>query len=450
MTEEKQEIPKGAARCRYCEDFVGAWALHNQKPRLFPIEKDSTGSYKLDYRGRVIANTSGGSPHSCSKYPAKNPPGKQGESKGESNGEQQGESQQETGGGRPTEQDFVELAQKIMGNGEGSGQDSQDQKMSLDKILAKAVEPHLKLGTDEKKVKEIAKAVADEKVKPLHDMLADLEKKVAPEPAELTIKLVKPDDSEVKVKGHRHKDWPRLLELCRRRIAVLLIGPPGAGKSEALRQVSEALELPYHELVLGPTDTASKAVGFFDAQGRIVATEYRKAWVDGGVLHVEEIDNASAAILTTLNSMWASGFATFPDGSFPKHENFILVASANTDLRGGDVNHSQRRPLDVATTDRFFRFRWVYDEKLEEKLALGINPDAKPWVQWIKKVRKHAAEYHPHLVVSPRAAMRGAELLLTGLFSPDEIAAGTVFIGGCDKDTVAKILSKCPLPTPQA
>lgn len=321
-------------------------------------------------------------------------------------------------------------------------------------LIAAAVQPLLPppgpAPLDADAVRSIVSEMLDRDAEKIRERIAELVAAVKPAKTETVITIKNAAGAVTLTGGHTHRDFPRLLSLCAARVPVILIGKPGGSKSHTAQQIAKALDRPYRELVLGPTDTGSKVQGFNDAQGRVVSTEFREAWINGGVLMIEEMDNASAAILTTLNAAFANGHCTFPDGRHPRHADFVLIGCANTNLRGGDASHAQRRPLDAATVDRFVRLVWPYDEDLEERLTLEINPAAGPWLAWVRCARKYAEANYPGLVVSPRASLNGARLLKIGGFSLEEIADGTVFLGGCDKATRDRVLAACPLPAAKA
>lgn len=305
-------------------------------------------------------------------------------------------------------------------------------------ILALAVQPYIKQSLDSGEVRDI---IAHEVEKIRKDvtkveMVLVIEKHDSPEK---TFDSPHPNLANlIKVVSSRKPDGGRL--------NAYLYGPPGSSKTTSARMVSEALSLPYSYISLNPQTADSRVSGFIDAGGVYRDTSFYRAYTGGGVFCIDEIDNASDNLLTALNSAIDNGHAAFPCGQVSRHPDFVLIATANTAGRGGDLNHAGRRPLDAATLERFVFMHWPYDEALEEKMTMDANPNAQGWLTWIRKVRDYASQNHPRLVVSPRASMTGAVLLKSGAFDSAAEIADSVLFKGLDKDTRAKILSACPLP----
>ena len=160
---------------------------------------------------------------------------------------------------------------------------------------------------------------------------------------------------------------------------------------------------------------------------------------------IDEADNASGSLLTTMNSALENGHAAFPDGMVKRHPNFVLVATGNTAGLGANPAYPERRPFDAAFRDRFVYIAWGYDTAMERKAALDVNPDAAAWVAWVQQARRWAESNLPRLTITPRASIVGADLLLGGDFDPETVADMTVF-KGLDRDSRGKVLTACPLP----
>jgi hypothetical protein len=157
------------------------------------------------------------------------------------------------------------------------------------------------------------------------------------------------------------------------------------------------------------------------------------------------MDNASSNLLTALNGALENGSAAFPCGMVERHPNFVLIATGNTPALGANPMFPDRRPLDGALRERFLFLRWDTDTKLEQSLALAVNPDATAWVVWVQTLRAWAKTNMPRLLVSQRGSIRGAKLLTSKQYTPAEVAELAIF-KGFDKDSVSKTLAACPLP----
>lgn len=300
---------------------------------------------------------------------------------------------------------------------------------ALAALIAAAVSPLVRGAVDAETVRAIVR-----------EELAGHERTVR---TELTI--TRPDGSKETFKSE-HPLFPVLLGYVNAGCNVYAWGAPGGGKSTAAAHAAKALGRSYGYISLNPQTTDSRLLGFKDAHGVYQRTPFRDCYENGGVFCIDEMDNASDNLLTTLNGALENGHAAFPDGMVTKHPDFVMIATGNTAGRGGSQNHAGRRPFDAATAERFVYVEWTYDEPFEERLTLAQNADARPWLLWVRKVRAYAGQHHPRLVVSPRASMLGARLLKAGAVADAEQLAEAVLFKGLDRDTRAKILAACPLP----
>lgn len=262
---------------------------------------------------------------------------------------------------------------------------------------------------------------------------------------------VKAWDGTTRKVGTAHKMFSTLLYYVSQRRNCYLHGPMGVGKSFACAQVAESLGLPYYYISLNPQSPASLLTGFINAHGDYSESLFFRAYRNGGVFCIDELDNASPSLLTTLNSALANGHASFPVGMVERHPDFILVATGNTTGRGGDFQHPERRRIDEATLDRLTFLCFSYDTELEMSLALAQNLEATPWVEWIWNVRAYVENpsngIRGGIYATQRAILAGSFDLANGpeTLTILEIADRVVF-KGMDKDTKIKILNACPIP----
>ena len=210
-----------------------------------------------------------------------------------------------------------------------------------------------------------------------------------------------------------HKMFERVLKSVARRKHVWICGQAGSGKTTVAGQVAQALDLPYQEVSLGPATSQWDLFGFPSPTGQYVepATSIRKVYEFGGVLMLDECDNANASVLTAMNSALANGHATFPDARVARHPDFVCIAGANTFGRGADRLYVGRNQIDAATLDRFKFINFDVDEEAELDWA---GHDQKEWVLFVQKVRRLATERGLRVVVSPRASINGADELRDG------------------------------------
>ena len=111
--------------------------------------------------------------------------------------------------------------------------------------------------------------------------------------------------------------------------------------------------------------------GFIDAGGHYQETEFYKAFKNGGIFFLDEIDSSDPTALMAINSALANGYMAFPHETIDGHPNFRMVAAANTWGKGSDLQYVGRNTLDGATLDRFDDIFYDYDRKLER----GLYPD---------------------------------------------------------------------------
>lgn len=246
-------------------------------------------------------------------------------------------------------------------------------------------------------------------------------------PLELVVKV---DNAKPKDLGTQHFQLPTLIQILATKLNVYLVGPAGAGKTHAAIQCAKALDVPFH--FTGAVASEFKLTGFMDAQGRIVSTEFRKAYENGGLFLFDEIDASYPQAVLAFNAALANDYMDFPDKRVQRHEKFYCIAAANTYGQGADRQYVGRNQLDAASLDRFVFIDWKYDENLERQLAGN-----EKWSSHVQKVRKFIEENKIRHVVSPRASIFGAKLLASGI--SQDIVETTILWKGLDEATKNKI-----------
>ena len=146
----------------------------------------------------------------------------------------------------------------------------------------------------------------------------------------------------------------------------MLIGPAGSGKNHSISQITNALSL--HMYYTNNASNEFKLTGFIDAGGNYRDTEFYKAFKNGGIFFLDEIDNSDPSALIVINSALANGYMAFPHEMVERHPNFRMIAAANTWGKGSDLQYVGRNALDGATLDRFDNIFFDYDRKLEKAL----------------------------------------------------------------------------------
>jgi MoxR-like ATPase len=188
----------------------------------------------------------------------------------------------------------------------------------------------------------------------------------------------------------------------------MLVGPAGSGKTTLAEQVAKLLKLNFY--MEARVTSEYKLLGFLDATSRVVRTQFREAYENGGVFLFDEMDASDADALTAFNAALSNGSCAFPDKLVKRHANFHALAACNTFGRGADRQYVGRNQLDAATLDRFVVLEVDYDEQLE--LEISGDPE---WCRRVQKVRKAIAVEKVRHIVSPRASIMGARMLAAGM-----------------------------------
>lgn len=246
-----------------------------------------------------------------------------------------------------------------------------------------------------------------------------------------------------KLDGVQHCRFPQVLAIISERIPTYLVGPAGTGKSTIAEKAAQALGLEFSSKSCSSQSTESSLLGYMNAHGDYVTTEFRKRFEQGGVFLLDEVDNGNPNILTVLNSALANSFMAFPDGMVARHKDFVLVATANTFGRGGNSEYVGRNALDAAFLDRFASVHIGYDEAIERAMLDSIGlPEAVAgkFLAAVRQCRANVESYGLKMVVSPRAVVNGARMLRHG----DEFAMrevlDAVVLKGANEDTARKVL----------
>ena len=168
---------------------------------------------------------------------------------------------------------------------------------------------------------------------------------------------------------------------------LYMYGPAGSGKSYTAKQIAEALGLDYYET--SQAMFAHDLKGYGDAGGNYVATPFYKAFVNGGLFFLDEVDASAPEALVVLNNAIANRRFDFPVvGMVAAHQNFRVVAAGNTRMTGATMAYSARQMQDTSFKNRFFFEVMGYDKHIELELAGGD----KDIVEFAHDLRKAARE----------------------------------------------------------
>jgi MoxR-like ATPase len=193
------------------------------------------------------------------------------------------------------------------------------------------------------------------------------------------------------------------------------------------KQIAEAMGLEF--FFSNAVTQEYKITGFIDANGKYQETQFYKAFTEGGVFMLDEIDASIPEVLVLLNAAIANRYFEFPNGRVDAHPNFRVVAAGNTVGSGANDLYTGRLVLDSATLDRFVIIEFDYDRNIEMKLANGNEH----LVNFIRGLRRFAKENGVRATFSYRCIITVVKLEKAGM-ELNDILAIAVF-KGLDMDT---------------
>ena len=166
-----------------------------------------------------------------------------------------------------------------------------------------------------------------------------------------------------------HKSFETVLKFVAANEPVFLTGAAGCGKNVICKQVAKALNLPFY--FSNAVTQEYKITGFTDAMGTFHETQFYKAFKNGGVFMLDEIDASIPEVLVILNAAIANRYFDFPApiGYVEAHPDFRVVAAGNTFGLGADMDYVGRNQLDMASLDRFALVEIDYDRDIEMRVS---------------------------------------------------------------------------------
>ena len=169
------------------------------------------------------------------------------------------------------------------------------------------------------------------------------------------------------VTGTFHEAFPTVVKLVNMDLPVYLSGEAGTGKNVICKQVAEALNIPFY--FTNAVTQEHKLTGFIDSGGHYHETQFYKAFKDGGLFFLDELDASIPEVLIILNAAIANRYFDFPTGKVTAHKDFRLIAAGNTFGTGADNVYSGRYNLDGASMDRFNVIPIKYSDKIERAIT---------------------------------------------------------------------------------
>lgn len=244
----------------------------------------------------------------------------------------------------------------------------------------------------------------------------------------VTIQIKAPKKPTKKVdKAHYNFDkLVRMVGNCR--LNVALVGESGTGKTHGALQLGEALGMKTWLQPFSPSDRKHEVKGFLDANGRFHAPAIKNAYVDGGLLILDEYDKANPEVAVAMNALLSGDTYLFADNKmYTKHKDFLVVACQNTTGVGTSKRYSTARNQDASLLNRFVRLDWDTDEGLET--AICGNTVATRAVQQMRKNARNLSM--DSLVISPRQSIHANKLMEEG-FSIKDALEYSILLGLAD------------------
>lgn len=283
----------------------------------------------------------------------------------------------------------------------------------------------------------------DELIGSLHEFIDEQIQVRVAKLAPIQVNVLQPNGELTHVNvGRQHKSFPELFRFVVIRKHVFIVGPSGSGKTTTGQAVTEAANLRFFPLSMGPGVTDTRLAGYTDAVGNYVPGIMFDPFVNGGVFMADEMDSANSKALIPMNSALSNEYCSFPNGVQKRHRDFVCIASGNTYGRGADRQYVGRTQQDAAVLDRFAFLDWDYDEDLEQAMVAGKveasgNDSLFQWLDYVWALRKAAERTGVRIVVSTRAILDGCDYLIGG-FSFEQ-TANARFWTYTSKDDRAKL-----------
>ena len=244
---------------------------------------------------------------------------------------------------------------------------------------------------------------------------------------------IKKERKTKKLDGIFHKEFETIVKIVDKNLPLMLIGPAGSGKNHTLEQVAKALDLEFY--FTNAITQEYKLTGFIDANGHYHETEFYKAFTNGGLFFLDEMDASCPESLLILNSAIANGYFDFPTGRKQVHKDFRVVAAANTYGTGADMVYVGRNVLDGATLDRFIVLNFDYDENVEKSLSCDDE-----LYNFIVALRETINKCSLRYIVSMRATINASKMLEMDI--DKQTILKNVIIKNMSKDDINTIIKK--------
>lgn len=178
---------------------------------------------------------------------------------------------------------------------------------------------------------------------------------------------IKTPNKTYKIEGAVHEMFDKVLNLVNLDIPVFLSGAAGTGKNVICKQVAESLGLDFY--FTNAVTQEYQLKGFIDANGTFHETQFYKAFTNGGLFFLDEMDGSIPETLIILNAAIANGYFDFPTGKVEAHPDFRVISAGNTVGTGADIEYTGRFQLDASSLDRFALIQIDYSKNIERAVT---------------------------------------------------------------------------------
>lgn len=195
-----------------------------------------------------------------------------------------------------------------------------------------------------------------------------------------------------------HKEFDKVINCVNQNVPVYLYGESGTGKNVLAQQVAKALNIDFYYTNCVTDEFQLK--GFTDATGQYRESEFYKAFKNGGVFMLDELDASVPETLIILNAAISNGYFDFPSpvGRVEASEGFRIIAAGNTMGYGSNEKYTGRNIIDLASLDRFLFINIDYDKNIERSIC-----NDEELVNFIRSIRSVMKENELPQVISYRS-----------------------------------------------
>lgn len=243
------------------------------------------------------------------------------------------------------------------------------------------------------------------------------------EPAPEPVKVTKTTPAPTQLVHAKFND---ILALMRAGKSVYLHGPAGSGKNVICEQIAEAmgLEFYYTNTVFDKCELS----GYNDAMGIYRDTQFYRAFKNGGLFMLDEVDVSIPEALTTINGALSCKYYTFGSELVKRHPDFKCIVAGNTAGTGADEMYNTRAKLDESTRNRFAFVPVDYDPRIE-KAAAGNDAEI---LEFMRDLRKSAKKNNISIITGYRCMKDLHDLKNTCISIADRLEY--LVFKGMDKD----------------